>query len=141
VKVVIPFMYGDLKIHFTPLPNTLHNIMLQIVEKNMITFPPIKPLDPNKPKIPRHKFNAYCHFHQQNGHDTKICNYLKHLVQDLIDFGQFSIGGVKDQGNKLFSPPNQNFQIFTNPMPNHNISFVKASKIEKNNLLNVDMNI
>jgi hypothetical protein len=48
---------------------------------------------------------------------------------------------VNDQGNKLVTSPNQKFQIFTNPMPNQKISFVKASEIEKNDVLNIDMNI
>lgn len=87
MKVVIPFMYGDTKRQFTPLYDTLHNNMVQLVEKNMITLTPIKPLDPNKPNLSSDKPNAYCHFYQQNGYDTKHVKHLKHLVQELIDFG------------------------------------------------------
>jgi hypothetical protein len=59
-------------------------------------------------------------------------------LHDLIDCNQIQIDGVNNQGNKSIAPPNQNFQIFTNPMANHNISFVKPSET-KNDLMNVDM--
>jgi hypothetical protein len=64
---------------------------------------------------------------KKNGHDTNHCKHLKHLVQDHIDSSSFFVRGVNDQGNTLVTPPNQNFQIFTNLMPNHNISFVQGS--------------
>jgi hypothetical protein len=62
-------------------------------------------------------------------------------VKDLIDFCCFSIGDFSDQGNKSITPPNQNFQIFTNSMPKHNVSFFKASETKKNDVMNVDTKI
>lgn len=62
-------------------------------------------------------------------------------MQDLIDFDWLSIRGVNDRGNKSIAPPNYNLQIFTNPMPNHNISFVKACETTNNYVMNVDTNI
>lgn len=47
-------------------------------------------------------------------------------MQDLVDSNHLLIGGVNDKGNKYVAPPNQNLQIFTNTMPKHTISFVKA---------------
>jgi hypothetical protein len=138
---MIPFSYEDPKFQFTPLPDTLHNTMVQLVEKKMISLPLVKPLDPNKPLLLSHKNNDYCHFHQKNGHDIKHFKRLKHLVQDLIDSSRLSIGGVNDQGNKYVAPPNQNFQIFMNPMPNHSISFVKSRKTKNIYMMNVDTNI
>jgi hypothetical protein len=60
----------------------------------MITLPHIMPIDPNKPLPPSHKPNVYQHFHLK--HDIENCKRLKHLMQKLIDLGQFSIGGVSD---------------------------------------------
>lgn len=59
-------------------------------------------------------------------------------MQDLIDSNHLLIGGVNDQGDNFVAPPNQNLQIFTNPMPKHSISFVKASET-KNEVMNVNM--
>lgn len=59
-------------------------------------------------------------------------------MQDLIDSDRLSVSGVNDQGNKSVAPPNQNLQIFIDPIPKHNISFVKSSKTTKNYVMNVD---
>jgi hypothetical protein len=48
---------------------------------------------------------------------------------------------VNDQGNKLVAPPKKILQIFTNPMPNNKISFVKGSDTENNDVMNVDIDI
>jgi hypothetical protein len=45
---------------------------------------------------------------------------------------------MNDQENNSVAPPNQNLKIFTNPMPNHSISFVKESETKKNDLFNFD---
>jgi hypothetical protein len=108
VKVVIPFSYGDLKRKFAPLPNTLHDTMMELVEQNMINLPLIMPLYPNNPLHPNHKPNDYYHFHQEKGHDTNNYKCLKHFVQELINLHLFSLRGVNDQGNKLVASPNKN---------------------------------
>jgi hypothetical protein len=38
------------------------------------------------------------------------------------------------------APPNQNLQIFTNPLLNHKITFVKARETTSNYVMNVDVN-
>jgi hypothetical protein len=96
VKVVIPFSYGDPNMKFTPLPNTLHNTMTQLLGQKMITLPHIRTPYPSKLLPPRFKPNAYCHFHQQNGHDTKICKHLKHIVQDLIYVDHIFVKSAND---------------------------------------------
>jgi hypothetical protein len=113
-------------------------MMMQILEHKMITLPLVRTFDHNKPLPQKFKPNAYCHFHQQNEHDTKHCESLKHIVQDLIDLGQIFIKGGNDQGNKSMDPPNQNLKIFTNPLLNHNISFVKSSETSSSDAMNVD---
>lgn len=49
--------------------------------------------------------------------------------------------GVKDQGNNFVAPPNQNLQIFTNPMPKYTTSFIKASELPKSDIMNMDTHI
>lgn len=127
VKAAMPYHYGDLKRQLTPLPNTLHNTMNQLIHKCMLTLAPVRLLDPNRSLPPNFKPNAYCHFHRQNGHDTKHCKHLKTLVQYLIELCHLSIEGVNDQGNTSVAPLNLNLQIFTNSLPKHTTSFVKAS--------------
>jgi hypothetical protein len=60
-------------------------------------------------------------------------------VQDLFDYGWISIRGVNDKGNKFVATPNQNLQIFTNPLLNHNILFVKVAETMKNDVMNVEI--
>lgn len=111
--------------------------MTQLLEQKIIILPPIKTPNPNKPLPLNFRLNAYCHYHEKNGHNTQHCKHLKPLVQDLIDSSWLLVGGVNEKGNKSVASPNQNMQILTNPMLNHNISFVKASQTTKNDVMNV----
>jgi hypothetical protein len=104
----VPFTYGDPNRKFTPLPDTLHNTMTQILGYKIINLPPIRTLDTNKPLPLNFKSNAYYHFHRQNRDEMKHCKHLKHIVQDVIDVGRLIVKGVNDQGNNFLSPPNQN---------------------------------
>lgn len=52
INYVAPYHYGDPNRQFTPLPNSLHNTMNQLLQKRMLTFPPISLLDPNQPLPP-----------------------------------------------------------------------------------------
>jgi hypothetical protein len=58
-----PFTFGDLNRQFTPLPDTLHNTMLQLLENKFITLSPIKFLYPTKPLPPNYISNSYFHYH------------------------------------------------------------------------------
>lgn len=49
------------------------------------------------------------------------------------------MGGVNGKGNKFVSPPNQKFQIFANPIPNHASNFAQAYE-DKNDDKNDDKN-
>jgi hypothetical protein len=88
--------FGGRNREFTPLPDTLYNIMFQLVNKNMISLPPIKAPNPNKTLPRKFRSNSYFHYHQKNGHDREYCKHLKHLVQELIDNSRLLIGGVND---------------------------------------------
>lgn len=49
IKTTNPFSIVDRDRNFTPLLDTLHNIILELVEKNMLTIPHVKECDPNLP--------------------------------------------------------------------------------------------
>jgi len=45
--------------------------MNQTVSNNLLKLPPIKPLDSSRMQGPHFDANAFCYFHQQQGHDTE----------------------------------------------------------------------
>lgn len=136
IKTTTPL--GEWERELTPLLDTLHNIMLQFIDKNILTLPLVRECDPNKPFPRGFQKNSYCHYDQQNGHGKKYYKCPKHHVQELIVDNQLQIGGVNDQGNTYVASPDKKMKIFANPMPKHTISFVKASET-KNDVMNVDM--
>lgn len=50
---------------------------------------------------------------------------MKHVIEDLIVCITIVVNGVKDKGNKPITPPNKNFQIFTNHFPSHSTNVVE----------------
>ena len=67
---------------------------------------------------------AFCQYHHQNGHDTEKCYSLKHKVWDLIDSNPLFVHTFDCSRNKYVSPPNQNLQIYTNPLPIHDTNAI-----------------
>ena len=112
---------------FTPLNESLHSIMNKLLERNVITLPPIKQIDLVKMNSPYFDNKSFCQFHRQPGHDTKKCFVLKGKIQDLIDNNAISVTGVNDKGNKSIAPPNQNLKIFTDPLPSHTSHVIKTN--------------
>lgn len=106
IKTTNPYQFREHNRQFTPLLDTLHSIMLQILVKSLITLPPIRTIDPTKPLPLNYNANGFSHYRQQNGHDTKHCKHLKHILQDLIGSYHNQIGFVNDQGNISVAPPN-----------------------------------
>ncbi|GLJ19066.1 hypothetical protein SUGI_0342280 [Cryptomeria japonica] len=104
---------------YTPLNESLHSIMNKLLEQNVLTLPPIRQIDPAKITSPYFDNKAFCHFHRQPGHDTEKCFSLKGKIQDLIDNNTIFVSRVNDKGNTSVAPPNQNLQIFTDPLPSH----------------------
>ena len=64
---------------FTPLTAPIDQVLMQIKDKGVLTFPGKLKGDPNK----RSK-DKYCHFHHDHGYDTSNCYDLKQLLKTLI---------------------------------------------------------
>lgn len=52
------------KRQFTPLNESLHSIMSQLLHRNVIKLPPIKQVDPSKLASPYFDNNSFCQFHR-----------------------------------------------------------------------------
>lgn len=132
---------------FAPLFESLHSIMLRLINANVMKLSPINPIDTSKPLPTTFDPKAFCQYHRQARHDTEKYYQLKHAIQDLVDSNTITVEGVNDKGNKSVSPPNQNVQIFTNPLPSHSANVVepKCSNtivpiemcVEANNVVNL----
>lgn len=109
----------------------------------MLTLPLIKQIDPAKMKSPYFDNKSFCQFHRQPGHDTEKCFALKGKVQDLIDNNTISVSGVNDKGNKSVAPPNQNLQIFTDPLPSHTSNAIETndSSFSPDGLVSMTLNV
>lgn len=120
--------------------------MTQLLNKNVLKRPPINPIDTSKHLPPYHDPKAFCQYHHQPDHDTNKCYSLRSGIQDFIDNNIISVVGVNDKGNKSIAPPNQNLQIFTNPLPSHFTNVIEFENLafspndlglESNNVVNL----
>ena len=68
---------------FTLLTALIDQVMMQIKDKEALTYPGKLKGDPNK----RSKDN-YCRFHRDHGHDIADCYDLKHQIEALIKQGK-----------------------------------------------------
>ena len=71
---------------YTKFPTPLAHVFDALRQKGLL-----QPLDPVPlPRIlsKNHNPNAYCNFHQQQGHFTNDCYRLRDHVQDLLDSGK-----------------------------------------------------
>lgn len=112
----------------------------------MLKLPPINPVDTSKPFPFYHDPKAFCQYHRQPSHDTEKCYTLRGEIEDFIDNYTIFKFGVNDEVKKSVAPPNQNLQIFTNPLPSHSINVVESKSlsfspndlgIESNNVVNL----
>ena len=69
--------------NFTPLNALLDQVLMQIKDKGILTFPGKLKSDPTK-----RSRNKYCHFHRDHGHDTADCYDLKQQIEALLREGQ-----------------------------------------------------
>ena len=68
---------------FTPLTTPIDQVLMQIKDERVLTFPGKLKGDPNK------RLRAkYCHFHRDHGHDRVDCYNLKQQIQAFIKQGK-----------------------------------------------------
>ena len=68
---------------FTPLTTPIDQVLMQIKDERVLTFPGKLKGDPNK------RLRAkYCRFHRDHGHDRVDCYNLKQQIQALIKQGK-----------------------------------------------------
>ena len=65
--------------NFTPLTSPIDQVLMQIKDEGVLTFPDKLKGDPNK----RSK-DKYCRFHRDHSHDTADCYDLKQQIEALI---------------------------------------------------------
>lgn len=133
--------------NFASLSETLHSIMLKLINSSVMKHHPIKPMDSSKPLLASFDPKAFFQYHRQVDHYSKKYYKLKHVIQDLIDSNTITMESVNDKGNKFVPPPNQNLQIFTNYLPSHSTNVVELKKpdyvtvddmcVEANNVVNL----
>ena len=64
---------------FIPLTAPIDQVLMQIKDKGVLTFPSKLKGDPNK-----RSRDKYCRFHRDHGHDTADCYDLKQQIEALI---------------------------------------------------------
>ncbi|XP_038704809.1 uncharacterized protein LOC120000766 [Tripterygium wilfordii] len=67
---------------YTPLNNSLHNILLEVSHRDILKLPKKMRAPPEK-----HTSDKYCLFHMNHGHDTEECRHLKDEIEGLIRRG------------------------------------------------------
>ena len=68
---------------FTPLTAPVDQVLMQIKDKEALTYPSKLNGDPK-----RRSKDKYCHFHGDHGHDTADCYDLKQQIKTLIKQGK-----------------------------------------------------
>ncbi|RDX77126.1 hypothetical protein CR513_42805, partial [Mucuna pruriens] len=116
-KRQIHLMPSRLRRIFTPIPMTYTALFHQLLQKNMITTAPAKPLEPSYPWS--YDPNAKCDYHEGGpGHTTENYWALKHRVHVLIEGGWLNF---KEVG------PN----VSTNPLLPHGGTSVNVAVTEQ----------
>jgi len=73
-------------VHFTPIPVTYTELLLDLLRNALVAICLMKPLQPPYPK--NFDINAKCDYHEGAiGHSIERCLSFKHKVQALIDLG------------------------------------------------------
>ena len=83
---------GGRFISFTPLNAPIDQVLMQIKDKEALTFPGKLKSDPSK-----RSRNKYCRFHCDHGHDTADCYNLKQQIETLIREGKLQKFASKER--------------------------------------------
>ena len=68
---------------FTPLTTPVDQVLIQIKDKEALTYLGKPKGDPN-----RRSKDKYCRFHRDHGHDTTDCYDLKQQIEAFIKHGK-----------------------------------------------------
>lgn len=79
------------KIKFTPLSESLYDILRKLRNHHIITFLDIRSKNSKNKECRWYKENKIFHYYHQKDHDTNKCIILKNVVQDLIDNGKLEV--------------------------------------------------
>ena len=69
---------------FSNFNQPLSKILDRLIQKGLLR--PLTFSKPPNPNLLGFYPNSYCKFHQVDGHSTDYCMYLKHEIQNFIDF-------------------------------------------------------
>ena len=86
---------------FTPLTALVDQVLMQIKDKEALTYPGKLKGDPNK----RSK-DKYCRFHRDHGHDTADCYDLKQQIEALIKQGKLQRFVKKERADQPLQEQN-----------------------------------
>lgn len=109
---------------FTPLIESLHDILKKICDHHMITLLEIRPEWANDKNSKWYNENEYYHNHHQKGHWINKCRMLQHKIQNLIDQWKLEV-------DNHVAPSNQNLRIYQNPLSQYeanNVSLLYKKK-------------
>ena len=74
---------GERFTSFTPLTAPIDQVLMQIKDEEVLTYPRKLKEDPN-----RRSRDKYCRFHRDHSHDTADCYDLKQQIETLIKQGK-----------------------------------------------------
>ena len=79
---------------FTPLTTPIDQVLIQIKDEGVLTFPDKLKGDPNK-----RSRDKYCHFHCDHSYDTADCYNLKQQIEALIKQGKLQRFVTKEKAD------------------------------------------
>ena len=79
---------------FTPFTTSIDQVLIQIKDEGVLTFPDKLKGDPNK-----RSRDKYRHFHRDHSHDTVDCYDLKQQIEALIRQGKLQRFVSKERAN------------------------------------------
>lgn len=106
-KPKIPFT--NFRRKFTPIGEPFESALKTLLANKLITLPEVRDFEAMV-KPAWWNDNHFCKYHQSKGHQTNYCQYLKHVIQDLIDNKVITVDG---------HTTNESHTTFKTPLPNY----------------------